>query len=95
MVHGQGEMSNELANLQSRYDRLNLLYQVGNVIHSTLDAQEALQLILDQAVRLMRASSGSAVLVNPTNDLLEIHAAAGLPAHPEVAAAAFRACPTS
>ena len=73
-------MSNELADLQNRYDRLNLLYQVGNVIHSTLDAQEALQLILDQAVRLMRASSGSAVLVNPTNDLLEIHAAAGLPA---------------
>ena len=80
MVHGQSEMSNELADLQNRYDRLNLLYQVGNVIHSTLDAQEALQLILDQAVRLMRASSGSAVLVNPTNDLLEIHAAAGLPA---------------
>jgi GAF domain-containing protein len=71
----------ELAELQSRYDRLNLLYQVGNVIHSTLDPQEALQLILDEAVRLVRATSGSTVLINPTTDRLEIHASKGLPAN--------------
>ncbi len=73
-------MSDELVELKARFDRLNLLYQVGEVIHSTLDPQEALQLILDQAVRLMRASSGSLVLINPINDRLEIHAATGLPA---------------
>jgi len=73
-------MSDEYAELKARYDRLNRLYQVGTVIHSTLDPQEALQLILAEAVRLMRASSGSAVLLNPTNDFLEIHAAHGLPA---------------
>jgi signal transduction histidine kinase len=72
-------MSDELAELKARFDRLNLLYQVGNVIHSTLDPQEALRLITDQAVRLMRASSGSAILINPTTGLLEIHAASGLP----------------
>src|SRR6266404_1036712 len=72
-------MTDELTELKARYDRLNLLYQVGNVLHSTLDPEEALQLILDEAVRLMRASSGSAVLVNPTSGLLEIHAAKGLP----------------
>src|SRR4051812_30842828 len=72
-------MNNELAELQSRYDRLNSLYQVGHVIHSTLDPQEALHLIIEQAVRLMRASSGSMVLINPTNGFLEIHAAEGLP----------------
>jgi signal transduction histidine kinase len=72
-------MSDEFAELKARYDRLKLLYQVGNVIHSTLDPQEALQLILVESVRLMRASSGSAVLLNPTNDFLEIHAAHGLP----------------
>jgi len=59
---------------------LSLLNQVGSVIHSTLDPQEALQLILKEAVRLMRASSGSMVLLNPTNGLLEIHASHGLPA---------------
>ena len=74
-------MSDELTDLKARFDRLNLLCQVSNVIHSTLDPQQALQLILDQAVRLMRASSGSAVLINPTNDSLEIHAATGLPAN--------------
>ncbi len=73
-------MSDELAQLKARYDRLNLLYQVGNVIHSTLDPQEALQLILEEAVRLMRASSGSTALINPTTGLLEIHASKGLPA---------------
>src|SRR5262245_58461706 len=73
-------MNEELALLKARYERLNLLYQVGNVIHSTLDPQKALQLILDEAVRLMRASSGSCVLINPTNGVLEIHAAKGLPA---------------
>ena len=69
----------DLSELKSRYDRLNLLYQVGNVIHSTLDAQEALQLIMKEAVRLMRASSGSTVLINPTSGFLEIHASHGLP----------------
>ena len=72
-------MSSELAELKEKYARLNSLYQVSNVIHSTLDHQEALQLILREAVRLMRASSGSAVLINPTNGFLEIQAAESLP----------------
>src|ERR1044071_5453468 len=70
-----------LEELRARYDRLNSLYQVGNVIHSTLEPQEALQLILREAVRLMRASSGSAVLINPTTGFLEILASEGLPEH--------------
>ncbi|MDB6040881.1 MAG: phospho-acceptor protein [Verrucomicrobiales bacterium] len=61
------------------YHRLALLYQVSNVIHSTLEPHEALQLILAEAVRVMRASSGSVVLVNPTNGFLEIQASHGLP----------------
>src|SRR5215472_19133258 len=73
------EMADELTELRARYERLNSLYQVGNVIHSTLDSQEALQLILNEAVRLMRASSGSTVLINPTTGFLEIHASKGLP----------------
>ena len=57
-------MSEELAQLKLRYERLQLLYQVSNVIHSTLDSQEALQLIVSEAVRLMNAASGSVVLIN-------------------------------
>jgi signal transduction histidine kinase len=72
-------MSDELGELRARYERLNLLYQAGNIIHGTLDPQQALQLILGQAVRQMRAASGSVLLLNPTNGLLEIHASEGLP----------------
>lgn len=72
-------MNDPLKELQAKYDRLNLLYHVGNVIHSTLEPQEALQLITSEAVRLMNASSGSVVLVNPTTGFLEIQAAQGLP----------------
>ena len=70
---------NELAELKQRYEQLKLLYDVSNVIHSSLEPQEALRLIVDEAVRLTRASSGSVALVNPTSQLLDIEAAQGLP----------------
>jgi signal transduction histidine kinase len=72
-------MSDELSKLKLRHERLQLLYQVSNVIHSTLDSQEALQLIVSEAVRLMNASSGSVVLINPTSGFLEISASQNLP----------------
>jgi signal transduction histidine kinase len=72
-------VNDELPKLMSRHERLQLLYQVSNVIHSTLDSQEALQLIVSEAVRLMNASSGSVVLINPTSGFLEISASQNLP----------------
>jgi signal transduction histidine kinase len=68
------------AELKAQLERLRQLYHVSNVIHSSLDPQEALQLILHEAIRLTRATSGSAILINPTTRFLEIHAARGLPA---------------
>ncbi|HXE42501.1 MAG TPA: hypothetical protein VN516_05710, partial [Candidatus Baltobacteraceae bacterium] len=73
-------MNEELEKLKLQHERLQLLYQVSNVIHSTLEPQEALQTIMREAVRLMNASSGSVVLINPTTNFLEIHAAENLPA---------------
>src|SRR5947199_9705874 len=72
-------MSHDLVQLRGRYERLNLLFQVSNVIHSTLEPREALKLILGEAVRLMRASSGSVALFNPTTGFLEIGVSHGLP----------------
>jgi signal transduction histidine kinase len=72
-------VNDEIAKLKERLERLQLLYQVSNVIHSTLEAQEALQLIVTEGVRLVGASSGSVVLLNPTSEFLEIHAAQNLP----------------
>jgi signal transduction histidine kinase len=73
-------MSKELTELKAQVERLNLLWQVNGVIHSTLDPQQALQLIVAEAVRVMHAGSGSVALLNPSTGLLEIHAAHGLPA---------------
>jgi signal transduction histidine kinase len=72
-------VNEELLKLKQQHERLQLLYQVSNVIHSTLDSQEALQLIVSEAVRLMNATSGSVVLINPTSGFLEISAAQNLP----------------
>ena len=80
MLNVSNFVNNETANPDPRFERLKLLYQVSNVIHSTLEPMEALQLIVREAVRLMRASSGSVVLINPTTGLLEIHASHNLPA---------------
>jgi len=71
-------VSEEIQKSKLTPERLSLLYQVSNVIHSTLDSQEALHLIVSEAVRVMRASSGSLVLINPTSNILEIHAAHNL-----------------
>jgi len=81
-------MSDDLEKLKAAYERLQLLYQVSNVIHSTLDPSQALRLILQEVVRLMRASSGSVALLNPNNNLLEIEASTGLP--PEAAEVKLR-----
>jgi signal transduction histidine kinase len=69
----------DLSELKGRYERLSALFHVGQVLHSTLDPEQALQLIINEAVRLMRASSGSVVLINPTSGFLEISASEGLP----------------
>ena len=67
------------ADLRAQCERLLRLRQVGEVLHSTLDPDEALRLIVREAVGLMKAASGSVVLVNPTTGFLEIQAAHGLP----------------
>ncbi len=59
--------------------QLQRLYQVSKVIHSVLDQQKALELIVREAVGLVNATTGSVVLINPTDKLLEIQAAHGLP----------------
>ena len=55
------------------------LYRVAREIHSTLEPREALRLVVREAVRLVNATSGSIVMVNPTTGLLDIEAAEGLP----------------
>jgi signal transduction histidine kinase len=74
-------MSEDIADLKQKYERLKLMYDVSNTIHASLDPEEALGLIVSAAVRLTGASSGSVALVNPTTQVLEIQAAQCLPAN--------------
>jgi signal transduction histidine kinase len=55
-----------------------LLARVGQVINSTLEPAQVLDLVLREAVQLMRATSGSVVLIDPHTQLLEISVAIGL-----------------
>jgi signal transduction histidine kinase len=71
--------TDEITELRERLNRAETLARVSRVIHATLEPRDALQAILGEAVRLMRASSGSICLVNPTSGFLEIEASEGLP----------------
>jgi len=62
------------------HEQLERLYRVAQAIHVTLEPAEALQRVVQEAVQLVNASSGSLSLVNPTTGLLEIGASEGLSA---------------
>lgn len=68
----------DIERLHEQLERMQTLARVSRVIHSTLEPREALQRILGEAVRLVRAWSGSICLINPTTGQLEIEAAEGL-----------------
>lgn len=73
-------VSDASEDLAVRHERLKRLYEVGKILHSSLEIGPALDIILAQAMKLTRASSASVSLVNPTTGLLEIEAGRGLPA---------------
>ncbi len=66
--------------LRARAERLRGLLEVGQAMTSTLDLDALLDLIIDKAIDLMHASSGSLMLVDPMDDRLVIRSARGLSA---------------
>jgi len=71
-------MSSHVKNLRERLTRLEVLYRVSNAIHTGRSPQKILRLVLDEAVRITKATSGSLILINPNTGLLDIEAAVGL-----------------
>ncbi|MDR2980959.1 MAG: GAF domain-containing protein, partial [Puniceicoccales bacterium] len=64
---------------------LDCLYRIGSLVNSTEDPGEALDLILDEIVRMLDASSASIALINPDTARLHIEVSRGLGASaPEV-----------
>ncbi len=82
-------MSDELAGLKERNARLSLLIEISNVIHATLDPEEALNLILREAVRGHARFQRIGGAHQPDQRLLEIQASQG-PLHGEAASPARR-----
>ena len=66
--------------LRRKIERLEILNAVSREVHSSLDLREVLQIVLADAVRWMRAQSGTVCMVNPTTGFLEVEAVLGLPA---------------
>jgi signal transduction histidine kinase len=62
----------------AKWRRLEVLARVDRVFNSSLEPERVLNLILREAVRVMRATSGSLVLIDPHTQLLEIAVAIGL-----------------
>ena len=72
-------MSEELAELKARCERLALLHETGAAADAALGSPQALEAVLTAAIRATRASAGFIALINPTTGFLEIETASGLP----------------
>ena len=58
---------------------IDSLYRISSLVSDTDETEEALQLILDEIVRVLQPSSASISLINPENKVLELEASFGLP----------------
>lgn len=60
-----------------KYKEINLLYNISGKLSACLDVKEIAQLVIDEATRLIQATSASAMLLNEKTGRLEIIAAFG------------------
>ena len=58
---------------------IDSLYRISSLVSDTDEPKEALQLILDEIVRVLQPHSASISLINPDNKALELEASFGLP----------------
>ncbi|MCX7014342.1 MAG: GAF domain-containing protein [Candidatus Sumerlaeota bacterium] len=64
--------------LAEELERVRLLYRIGRLIDPASDSRKILHAILREAVRAMRATSGSLVLIDQARGLLNIEVAVGI-----------------
>ncbi len=69
-----------IEDLKDRASRLKALFDIGQALNSTLKLQDLLDLIIDKAIEVTNASSGSIMLINKEDDSLIIRSARGLSA---------------
>lgn len=64
---------------QAEQAAIDSLYRISSLVSDTEDPGEALRLILDEIIRVLRPSSASISLVNPDTKKLELEVSQGLP----------------
>jgi signal transduction histidine kinase len=64
-----------MASKTNELRKLKLLYGISRVITSTMEPQEILKFLLKEAVRIMKATSGSILLIEPKTHLLKVEVA--------------------
>lgn len=74
------ENASLIENLKDKASRLNALFEIGKALNSTLKLEDLLNLIIDKAIEVTNASSGSIMLCDRKEDVLVIRSARGLSA---------------
>ncbi len=69
-----------IESLKDSASRLRALFDIGQALNSTLKLQDLLDLIIDKAIEVTNASSGSIMLINEEDKSLIIRSARGLSA---------------
>ena len=64
--------------MRKKNERLKALFEIGKAMTSTLELQKLLDLIIDKAIQLISATSGSLILIEEGTDVLIIKSARGL-----------------
>lgn len=67
-----------------RYKEINFLYKISGELATCLDFKEVAKLVIDEATRLIKADSASAMLLNEQTGKLEIIAALGKAYQPQL-----------
>ena len=62
-----------------KVDELSVLFKLSGAIVSSLNRKEVLQQIMDNAIKMLNASAGSLMIIDPETDIMEIEVAVGLP----------------
>jgi signal transduction histidine kinase len=63
--------------LQERLEKLQILYGTSSLINATMDPREVISLVLEEAVRIMGATSGSLRMLEPDRKVLRLEVAIG------------------
>ncbi|MBN1999878.1 GAF domain-containing protein, partial [candidate division KSB1 bacterium] len=76
-IESPSDLLKQIKHLKAKVDDLSSLIQVSNIISSTFDLDELMQLVMEKAQAVMHAEASSVMLVNEERDQLECEVALG------------------